>query len=215
MRREVRWFPALPLAVLLLLAFAACTVGESEEKTRSAPASTSTASTAPQRAFVRTCEMSVYGRLDASAWQKHSANAGPVSFYYADQYAQTASSEFDPVSGSKGYYPGLKLLVLVRPGAVATVVLPKSERRYTALIYNPDDWNDRNAYRLEDGESAVTFRACKKGETPSDAGPVNAMTQFNGGFVVAGARCVPIEVFVQGQKRSIRRTLSFGKGRCA
>jgi hypothetical protein len=32
MRREVPWFPALALAVLLLLAFAACTLGESEEK---------------------------------------------------------------------------------------------------------------------------------------------------------------------------------------
>jgi hypothetical protein len=215
MRREVRWFPALALMLLLLLAFAACTVGESEEKTRSAPAATTTASTAPQRAFVRTCEMSVYGTLDAPDWRKHSTNAGPLFFYYADQFAQVASSQFDPVSGKKNYYPGQKLLVLIRPGEAATVVLPESGRRYAALIYNPADWNDRNAYRIEDGESAVTFEGCQKGESPPEGGPVNAMTQFNGGFVVAGARCVPIEVFVQGQERSIRTTLSFGKGHCA
>jgi hypothetical protein len=215
MRREVGGFGLLALALLLLLAFVACTVGESDEKTGSASAPTITASAAPRRAFVRTCEMSVYGTLDAGAWKKHSTNAGPLFFYYSDQYAQMASSELAPVSGRKGYYRGQKLLVLVRPGAVVTVVLPESVRRYAALIYNPADWNDRNAYRVEDGESAVTFKACKKGETPSDAGPVNAMTQFNGGFVVAGARCVPIEVFVPGQGRSIRTTLSFGRGRCA
>jgi hypothetical protein len=215
MRREVGWFGLLALAVVLSLAGAACTFGESEENATSAPAATTTATAAPPGAFVRTCETSVYGRLDAPAWRKHSTNAGPLSFYYADQYAQMASSDFGPVSGRKGHYQGLKLLVLVRPGGVATVVLPEAERRYSALIYNPAAWNDSNAYRIKDGDSAVTFEACKRGQTPPEGGPVNAMTQFNGGFVVAGARCVPIEVFVRGQERSIRTSLSFGSGRCA
>lgn len=215
MPREVSWFGLLALGVLPFIACVACTVSKSGEKATSAPEPTTAASAAPQSAFVRTCEMSVYGMLDASAWKKHSTKAGPLSFYYADQYAQMARSELAPVSGKKGYYRGQKLLVLVRPGAVVTVVLPESERRYAALIYNPNKWNDRNAYRIEDGQRAVTFKACEKGETPSDGGPVNAMTQFNGGFVVAGARCVPIEVFLPGQGRSIRTTLSFGRGRCA
>jgi hypothetical protein len=187
MRREVDWFALLALAVLLSLAFPACTF-ESAESTTSAPAASTTATAAPQRAFVRTCEMRAIGTLDAPAWQKHSTSAGPLVFYYADQYAEQPASIFAPLPAQDGHYTGQKLLVLVRRGAVATVAVPESERRYAALLYNPADWNDRNAYRIEDGESAVTFKACTKGETAPVGGPLNAMTQFNGAFVVAGVR---------------------------
>jgi hypothetical protein len=221
MRREVDWFALLALAVLLSLAFPACTF-ESAESTTSAPAATTTATAAtttataaPPRAFVRTCEMSVYGTLDDPAWRTHSVVAGPLVFYSADQYAEQPASLFAPLPGNDGYYAGQKLLVLVRRGAVGTVVVSGSGRRYAALLYNPAAWNDRNAYRIEDGESAVTFKACKKGETAPVGGPLNAMTQFNGGFVVAGARCLPLEVLVRGQERTIPVALSFGAGRCA
>jgi hypothetical protein len=216
MRREVvDWFALLALTVLLSLASAACTFGESEKKATSAPPATTTGTDAPQRAFDRTCEMSVYGTLDAPAWEKHSIIAGPLVFYYADQYAQQPASLFAPIPGQNGFYSGQKLLVLVRRDAVVTVVLPESERRYAGLLYNPAGWNDRNAYKIEDGETAVRFKACRKGETAPVGGPLNAMTQFNGGFVVAGVRCVPLDVLVRGEPGTIPVTLSFGAGRCA
>jgi hypothetical protein len=214
MRREVDWFALLALAVLLSLAFPACTF-ESAESTTSAPAATITATAAPPRAFVRTCEMSVYGTLDDPAWRTHSVVAGPLVFYSADQYAEQPASLFAPLPGNDGYYAGQKLLVLVRRGAVATVAVSETERRYGALLYDPADWNDLNEYRIGDGESAVTFKACKKEETTPVGGSLNAMTQFNGAFVVAGVRCVPLEVLVRGQERTIPVTLSFGAGRCA
>jgi hypothetical protein len=40
------------------------------------------------------------------------------------------------------------------------------------------------------------------------------MTQFNGGFVVAGVRCLSLQVLVRGQAGAIPVTLSFGAGRC-
>jgi hypothetical protein len=40
------------------------------------------------------------------------------------------------------------------------------------------------------------------------------MTQFNGGFVVAGIRCVPLDVLTPGAA-AVSVTLSFGAGRCA
>jgi hypothetical protein len=160
------------------------------------------------------CETSVYGTLDDPAWRTHSVIAGPLVFYSADQYAEQPASLFGPLAGNNGYYAGQKLLVLVRRGAVVTVVVPESVRRYAALLYSPAAWNDRNAYKIEDGESAVRFKACKKGETAPVGGPLNAMTQFNGGFVVAGARCAPLEVFVRGEQRLIPIKLSFGVGRC-
>jgi hypothetical protein len=159
--------------------------------------------------------MSVYGTLDAPGWKEHSIIAGPLVFYYADQFARQPASTFAPIAGRSGYYPGQKLLVLARRGEVATVVVPGSERRNAGLLYNPAEWNDRNAYRVEDGETAVKFKACKKGERAPVGGPLNAMTQFNGGFVVAGVRCVPLEVLVRGQEATTPVTLSFGAGRCS
>jgi hypothetical protein len=63
----------------------------------------------------------------------------------------------------------------------------------------------------------VTFKACKKGETAPVGGPLTAMTQFNGGFVVAGARCLPLDVRVRGEDQTtpIKVKLSFGAGDCS
>jgi hypothetical protein len=213
MRREVGWLAPLALVVLLSLASAGCSLGEGETKATSAASATTTTTAPTQRAFVRTCEAGVYGTLDDPTWRKHSVIAGPLVFYSADQYAEQPASLFAPVPAQNGHYAGQKLLVFVRRGAVATVIVPESQRRYAALLYNPADFNDSNEYRIEDGESAVTFKACKKGEASPVGGPLNAMTQFNGGFIVAGVRCVPLEVRVRGQG-SIPVTLSFGAGRC-
>ena len=60
----------------------------------------------------------------------------------------------------------------------------------------------------------MRFKACKKGEEAPAGGPLTAMTQFNGGLVVAGVRCVPLEVLARGKARAIPVTLSFGAGHC-
>jgi hypothetical protein len=182
-----------------------------ERRAPSVPATTGAA--IPKAGFVRTCASSAYGTLDSGAWREHSIIAGPVAFYYADQYRAKAASELAPVRGKSDRYPGQKMLLLVHADAVATVAVPQGVRGSVALLYNPAAWNDRNEYTIDDGENAVRFRACKRGQTPPTGGRPNAMTQFNGAFVVAGARCVPLDVFVRG-KRPIRINLSFGAGRC-
>jgi hypothetical protein len=212
-REVVHWLVLLALAVLLSLTSAGCTFGNHEAGTTSAPSATTHASATPPKSFVRTCETSAYGKLDAPAWKEHSVFAGPLVLYYADQFAGQPASDFAPRPGGSGYYSGQKLLVLVRRGAVATVVVPEAERRNAGLLFDPAVWNDRNAYRVEDGDSAVRFKACKKGERGPVGRPSNAMTQFNGGFVVAGARCLPLDVLVPG-RGTVRVSLSFGAGRC-
>jgi hypothetical protein len=208
----------LALALLTLLVGGACSSDGDETEARTASGSvegTTTGTPASRPAVVRTCESSVYGKLAAAGWRQHSVIAGPVTFYYGNGYAEQPASEFAPVPGSGGRYRGQKMLVLVRPGAVATVVVPETERSSVALLYDPADWNDPNDYRIGDeGESSVTFRACEEGQGSPSGGPLDAMTQFNGGFVVAGARCVPLDIFVPGRSQSIRVTLSFGAGRC-
>jgi hypothetical protein len=213
MRRSAAWLALLALAATLALASSAC-FGRGDANAPHARKTTTTAGVPFPSGFVRTCEASVFGTLDSRGWQAHSVIAGPLAFYYADQFAEQPDSVFAPLRGQEGSYAGQKLLVLVRRGAVVTVVIPESIRSDAALLYDPAAWNDRNAYRIEDGESAVTFKACKRGETAPAGGPRNAMTQFNGGFVVAGARCVPLEVHVRGEERSISVALRFGSGRC-
>jgi hypothetical protein len=199
MRRGIAPFALLAFATVLSFALAACSFGDSKnESASSAPQATTTTSVPPHQVSVRTCETSVYGTIDDPAWRKHSIIAGPLVFYSADQYAEQPASLFAPLVGNDGFYAGQKLLVFVRRGAVATVVVPESIRSDAALLYNPATWNDRNAYRIEDGESAVRFKACKKGEPAPVGESPNAMTQFNGSFVVAGARCVPLGVRVRG-----------------
>jgi hypothetical protein len=212
-REVVHWLALLALAALLSLTSAGCTFGNGEARATSAPSTTTVPPPMPSRAFVRTCDTSVYGKLDAPAWKEHSILAGPLVFYYADQFAGQSAPDFAPRPGGSRYYSGQKLLILVRRGAVATVVVPEAARRNAGLLFDPAGWNDRNADRVEDADSAVRFRACKEGERAPVGGPPNAMTQFNGGFVVAGARCVPLEVVVRGQG-TIRVSLSFGAGRC-
>jgi hypothetical protein len=217
MRGQVAWLALLALAAVLLLAVAACSFGGGEKKSApSAPKATTKASAPRDKVFIRTCETSVYGTIDDPAWREHSVFAGPLVFYSADQYAEQPASLFAPIDGNDRY-AGQKLLVLIRRGAVATVVVPDSMRSSAALLYNPAAWNDRNAYRIEDGESAVTFKACEKGESEPVGGPPNGMTQFNGAFVVAGDRCVRLDVRVRGEDQIIpvKVKLSFGAGECA
>jgi len=56
----------------------------------------------------------------------------------------------------------------------------------------------------------VTFRSCPPEQTPPGAGG----TQFNGGFLVAGARCATLEVSTPQWRTPRRVTVSFGAGRC-
>lgn len=213
-RDVVRRLTLLAFAVLLSLMSAGCMFGGGEASHTTPPSGASGPSPTPPRAFVRTCETSAYGKLDATGWKTHSVFAGPLVFYYADQFAGQPASDFAPIPAGSSYYAGQKLLVLMRRGAVATVLVPESERRNAGLLFDPAEWNDRNTYRIEDADSAVRFKACKKGERSTVGAPSTAMTQFNGGFVVAGARCLPLEVRVPG-RGTIPVSLSFGTGRCS
>lgn len=69
----------------------------------------------------------------------------------------------------------------VEAGAVINVAVQASSR--ASLLYNPAVFNDANLYRLSDGSKSFTFRACPDEEI-----------RFNGGFVVAGAQCLRVDV---------------------
>jgi hypothetical protein len=82
--------------------------------------------------------------------------------------------------------------------------VPPAERRHLALLYDPADWKENNQYRLGDGDTAVTFQSCPPEQTPLGADG----TQFNGGFLVAGARCATLEVSTPQWRTPRRVTVS-------
>ena len=85
-------------------------------------------------------------------------------------------------------------------------IAPRS-RAYAALGYNGIRHNGTGV-PLATARSSVRFRACRP--VPSRE-PWNRGTQFPGYFLVAGARCVHVDVATQG--KVLRRKLSFG-ARC-
>jgi hypothetical protein len=105
----------------------------------------------------------------------------------------THGGRTSPLAAST-FGPGreLKMLALVRPGAVVTLTVPPAERRVISLAYRPGVIPSAVAA----GDAAVTFHACasQPGEQPGFAG----WTQFNGGIVVADARCARLVVASPG-----------------
>jgi hypothetical protein len=85
---------------------------------------------------------------------------------------------------------GEKAIAVLDPGGEATVVIPEGHRDDAALVYS-------------DPSPAVRFQGCAEG-----------LTAFNGGFVVAGPRCLPLDVYPNGAREPVRVVVSFASGRC-
>jgi hypothetical protein len=161
---------------------------------------------------LRDCRSSVYGDL-GRRWLPSSVVAGPLAFVRARAYA---TSPYSFRGAGAGRYWGNKLLVVVRTGWVARVIVPSAQRRKVALQYAPEDFN--KAVVPAESEHDVTFAACPP-RRPF-LGPASARwTQFNGAIVVAGRRCVRLAVYAAKQghplpDRALRARLSFGAGSC-
>jgi hypothetical protein len=203
-RRRRPWPPALAAAALAL---AACTAGEPAGRAGPTAAPTTAATTRPPAgAFVRTCESSVNGDL-GGGWRAQSVVVGPLAFVALRHAATQPAADF---RRRGGHYQGLKALAVVAAGTTVTLTVPAAERRHLALLYDPAAWKESNQYRLGDGDTAVTFQSCPPEQTPPGADG----TQFNGGFLAAGARCATLEVSTPAWRTPRRVTVSFGAGRC-
>jgi hypothetical protein len=186
------------IAALILLA-ASCTstpggpelAAGSRSATVSASAPESPSPASPS-VFVRTCEMSVFGRL-GRGWRQFSILAGPLALVGAKGYSDDPARVFaDP----KGRWSGQKVLVRITGSSPVTVEIDPKARSYAGLVYDPDTFNTHNPERAQ---FAVRFEPCS----------TQTATQFNGAFLVDGVRCVPVTVAVEGDA-SHARVLEFG-----
>ena len=146
---------------------------------------------------VRDCSTSQYGDL-GRGWRERAVVAGPVAFVgMRDGYA------------SGGPLP-LKVLVVVDPERVATVTIGARSRGYAALGYNGIRHGGGGRIPLSRGTRSVRFHACSAVRSRE---PWNRGTQFGGYFLVAGRRCVHVEISSFG--KILRRALRFGVPSCA
>ena len=160
---------------------------------------------APSGTFVRYCSTAVYGDV-GNNWRSNALGAGSLAFVQAKTFAEWPRSTLAPVPGTRDRYQAHKVLAIISSGATVTVTVPVAAQRNFALLYDPSRFN-RRSYRVADGEWQVTFQGCRwqdaDGFTPG----------FNGGFIVAGRRCVSLNVSVKGKPVS-RLVLPLGVRRC-
>ena len=169
----------------------------------------------------------------APGWRATSAVSGPLTLAYVKQYATQPATAFapsrerlaaivaDPRSTERerrlaretrshtraGSHGVAEVLVRVAAGRRATVAVAREQRSSVGLIYsrrarNQERRGAAGAYRVADADPAVTFGACP-----------GAVTDFLGGLVVAGARCVRLTVTTSGRPPEHLR-LPFGTGAC-
>ncbi len=168
-----------------------------------------------------------------SGWKATSVVSGPLTLACIKQYADQPAAAFaparealgllasDPGSGHqrraaqrtlqqtpRGSYAVSEAVVRVAAGSQATLAVASAQRSSVALIYgrrarNQDRPGAPGAYRVADGDPSVTFRACPQADT-----------DFLGGIVVAGPRCLAMTVTSPG-RRSAHLRLAFGKDSCA
>ena len=144
--------------------------------------------------------------------------AGPLLLPGATTFRDQPPQDFEPIASHPDRFYAQKMLVLVRAGRSVTLSVPNSEEG-VALLYDRERWGVvvDGGYRIEDGERAVHFTACRRSEPsfdPQSSGSpiVGRWTAFNGGVIVAGTGCRSIHVKF-GHKTQTR-VLKFGSVDC-
>jgi len=150
----------------------------------------------------------VYGDL-GKGWRKSALVVGAVAFVGLAGEATARRSDFAPLEDG---FRSVKALAVVNEGADVTVSVFPEDQIHVSLIYDPAFFKDLNSYQIADGETAVTFQSCSSGEPPFG---VRGPTQFNGGFIVDGSRCVTLNVVNAASGLLKRANVAFGRGTCA
>ena len=158
------------------------------------------------RTYTRACDDSVYGDL-GDDWQKSSILVGRFAFIGARDYRDAPRRWFR--KHNDGTYRTQKIMVQIENGDDMIARIPKSHRRKAGLVYDRSLFGRR--LRISESDYELTFDVCANAvENPHGAD----VTQYNGGFVVARARCVPVKVLTGDGELIKRVRISFGAGRC-
>lgn len=112
---------------------------------------------------------------------------------------------FSPVFG------GNKFPLLVKAGHRVTLELSPSTRKGAGLAYGP---LPQGEMRLRDAHRIVTFVACPRGEPSGSSADGQSVTFWSGGILSTSARCVPVQVWVDGASEPRRVVIHLGTRNC-
>lgn len=158
------------------------------------------------RTYTRTCDDSVDGDL-GDQWRENSLVVQRLAFVGARDYRDAPRRWFR--KHDDGTYRTQKILVRIENGDDLIVRIPKRHRRFAAFVYDRSLFGRR--LRISEGDYQVTFDVCKDAlENPYGADA----TQYNGGLLVAGPRCVPVIVLDENGELIERVKISFAAERC-
>jgi hypothetical protein len=125
----------------------------------------------------------------------------------------------EAASGHKLHF-GLKVGAVLRTGTEMTVAVAEADRTHASMLFRPHPAGESGLFRVSHGVGAVKFVACRRHLDPAAARrecrwtPLTACTgrdtQFVGGFIVAGPRCVTFEFWPRGARRPLVRRIGFG-----
>jgi hypothetical protein len=178
------------------------------------------------------CERFGRAALSASLRRPTNLRVGPITFVSLGDYARATASDFEPVGQAllrepwarryvddvvrrevrdRSLYVAQKVIVVVEGGRDVTVAIPRSERGDASLLWGPQpkvtrSENALGLRQISDGNPVVRFKGCD----------TKVMQYVGGGFVVAGKRCLPLDIWVDGREGPLRAVASFGAGaRCS
>lgn len=115
------------------------------------------------------------------------------------------------------HYSQLKTPIAVRAGRTVTLSIAPEDREHASFVF---EWargrqvGPYSGFRVSAGTPRVRFKACPADE-PKFSGPgrVGPWTWFPGAMVVAGARCLTLEVR-ERNRPTFRYYLGFGRREC-
>jgi hypothetical protein len=205
--------PRLAPLALLALAMAASACGSETRGDAPPPPARTTAAEDLGAAPVRGCRSRNETKAPIAGPGEGDAVLGPAYFEGVAELAAAQPSMFTPRGGRP--YIEFKVLLALRAGTRATLVVPLGARKDAGIEWAKPAPPITGPFTVANGGAAVELRACAESTRAfSYAGTVGPWTQFGGGFIIAGAGCVPVELRVAGRREPYRTRLSFGAGDC-
>jgi len=198
-----------PRPVLVSICLAAALGGCGGSSAPAGPGGSTAASTtvaaaierAPRAQVVRRCDAHHtgvgFGGVTAES-RRHALRVGPLSLGSLRTIEPPQLAGLG--AGHQRNYP-LESIAVIDAGAVATIAVPASERRFVGLIYDQGKFRADGRYRVRDLDWVVRFEACK------DTGFNHGLSQYDGGIVVAGRRCFHLDFWTAPRSPRVRRTV--------
>ncbi len=130
--------------------------------------------------------------------EDQSTQAGPIWFI---NKGIAPSFRFHNPGGTLKAVP---VIVMLRDNSTARVQPSGTEKRYFRFL---PGFNGTDRYTLRDGQATATFAGCSNQNSMYG----NGFTEFYLGVIVAGPRCITLDVRTPGRRVPIPATLTFGK----